>query len=369
MKIAIVVTGGLHPSGREQVVPSWLALFSALAADHDLHAFVLRHLPEPRSYTLRGFQVHDLGRPSAPLGLTRTAQARTLARAVSTHGPFDLVHGIWGDPAGQLAVRLGRALSIPSIATFDSGEFESIPSIEYGSQRSARGRAAINDALAATRTHVCSTFMAEKATAHGARPTVIPLTSVHAARRHRPRSRNRPLTLVQVASLSRVKNQQLLIDAIAMIDRAVVSHLHLVGEDTLDGALQRRAVENHVADRVTFHGFKAQDELAAIYDSADAYVQTSLHEAAGVSVLEAAAAGVPVIGTRAGYVADWAGRRAIAVFPATAEHLADTIVALHDDPERAEAMAARAQKWSVANNVEVMAAKFDAMYRDTVERG
>ena len=30
MRIAIVVTGGLHPSGEEQVVPSWLALFERL---------------------------------------------------------------------------------------------------------------------------------------------------------------------------------------------------------------------------------------------------------------------------------------------------------------------------------------------------
>ena len=27
MKIAVVVTGGLHPSGLDQVVPAWLALF------------------------------------------------------------------------------------------------------------------------------------------------------------------------------------------------------------------------------------------------------------------------------------------------------------------------------------------------------
>ena len=43
MKIAIVVTGGLHPSGREQVVPSWLALFERLAKTHEIHAFALTH--------------------------------------------------------------------------------------------------------------------------------------------------------------------------------------------------------------------------------------------------------------------------------------------------------------------------------------
>ncbi len=71
MKIAIVVPGGLHPSGQEQVVPSWLALFERLAKSHQIHAFALKHLEKPQSYSLRGFTVHDLGRPSAPLGLTR----------------------------------------------------------------------------------------------------------------------------------------------------------------------------------------------------------------------------------------------------------------------------------------------------------
>ena len=57
MKIAIVVPGGLHPSGEKEVVPSWLALLERLAHDHELHAFALKHLSEPQSYTLNGFTV------------------------------------------------------------------------------------------------------------------------------------------------------------------------------------------------------------------------------------------------------------------------------------------------------------------------
>jgi glycosyltransferase involved in cell wall biosynthesis len=364
MKIAVVVTGGLHPSGVEQVVPSWLELFSSLAGNHEIHAFVLRHLPAACSYDLRGFRVHDLGRPSAAFGLTRMVQERALAQAVSVEGPFEVIHGIWGDPAAQLAARLGKQLGIPSIATFDSGEFESLPAIEYGSQRTIRGRAAIAEALTATRTHVCSKFMAARVEAFGALPAIIPLTSVHGARRPRSREPHEPLSILQVASLSRVKNQQLLIDAAALVEPAIVSRVDFVGEDTLDGALQRYATELKVADRVFFHGFKPQRELDRFYAGADVYVQTSLHEAAGVSVLEAAAAGLPVIGTRAGYVADWASRRAIAV-AANARELADALIALQADPATAAAMAARAQKWSTANNVASMTAKFDALYRDT----
>jgi hypothetical protein len=143
MKIAMVVTGGLHPSGDEQVVPSWLALFERLAARHEIHAFALKHLATPRTYTLRGFTVHDLGRPSAPIGLARWAQERALARALDAHGPFDLIHGFWADPAGQLAARAGRRLRIPSVVTCDSGEFVSLPQIKYGSQRTSNGRRAV----------------------------------------------------------------------------------------------------------------------------------------------------------------------------------------------------------------------------------
>ncbi|HEX4913095.1 MAG TPA: glycosyltransferase family 4 protein [Vicinamibacterales bacterium] len=364
MKIAVIVTGGLHPSGREQVVPSWIELFSALATEHEIHAFVLRHLAEAQSYMLRGFHVHDLGRPAAPLGLTRKAQERALLQAMDRHGRFDVVHGIWGDPAGQLAVRAGRRLGVSSIATCDSGEFESLPSISYGSQRTARGRAAIAEALAADAVHVCSAFMAAKAAAHGVIATVIPLTTVHAAHRHRPLTPNAPLRLIQVASLSRVKNQRLLIDAIARIGSSVVSRVDLVGEDTLGGELQRHAAEMNVSDRVRFHGFTPHDELTALYKGADIYVQTSLHEAAGVSVLEAAAAGLPVVGTRAGYVADWSPRRSIAI-GADAHELAQAISKLQREPGRADAIASRAQKWSTANNVATMAAKVDALYRRT----
>ena len=370
MKIAVVVTGGLHPSGREQVVPSWLALFSELATTHEIHAFVLRHLQEARSYTLLGFHVHDLGRPTAPLGLGRWAQERALAAAMAAHGRFDVVHGIWGDPAGQLAVRMGKRFGRPSIATFDSGEFESIPEIDYGSQRTSRGRTAIKEALTASRVHVCSEFMAAKAKQRGVTPAVIPLTSVTAkgtsgSRLPVPGSRFR---LLQVASLSRVKNQRMLIDALARIGSSIDAQLDLVGEDTLGGELQRHAAATGVDARVQFHGFKAREELARFYSAADIYVQSSLHEAAGVSVLEAAAAGVPVLGTRVGYVADWAPDRAIAIDTATADRMADVIVALHRDLERGNAVAAKARAWALEHDASWVAARFERLYREIAGR-
>lgn len=368
MRIALIVTGGLHPSGREQAVPSWLALFAALAKQHEVHAFALRHLPEPVTYELLGFTVHDLGRPAAPLGMTWRAQERALARAMAAHGPFDVIHGFWADPAGRLAARAGRRLGIPSVVTCDSGEFVSMNAIGYGSQRTARGRRAVAEACAlATRVHVCTAFMATQAAAHGVTPIVIPLTSVSGSWPSPFGSRlqpfGSPLRLLQVASLSRVKNQRLLIDTMAVLATDLDVHLDLAGEDTLDGELQRHAAALGLTDRITFYGFVPHDRLPALYAAADVYVQTSLHEAAGVSVLEAAAAGVPVIGTRAGYIADWSPDRATAIDAPDPVLLARTIRALLADSARAGATAARAQAWTHAHDVDWSAAQFQKLYR------
>jgi glycosyltransferase involved in cell wall biosynthesis len=367
MKIAIVVTGGLHPSGEEQVVPSWLALFEQLAKTHTIHAFVLKHLPEAQTYTLRGFTVHDLGRPSAPLGFSRWAQEKALGRALDQHGPFDLIHGFWADPAGQLAARSGKRLRIPSVVTCDSGEFVSLPKIEYGSQRTRSGRRAVREACTlATTVHVCTKYMASLAGAQDVLTTIIPLTSVTSRaatiKAAFARRGDEGFRIVQVASLSRVKNQRLLIDAFRLIRERVDAHLDLVGEDTLGGQLQQHVAQSGLSDHVTFHGFLPQGGVLELLSRADLYVQSSLHEAAGVAVLEAAASGVATVGTLAGYVADWTPAKAMAVGDAIPESLADAILTLHGDPDRRRSIAALARTFAIAHDARWAAEKFDELY-------
>lgn len=368
MKIAMVVPGGLHPSDDYEIVPSWLALFELLAKSHDIHAFALKHLERPETYPLRGFTVHDLGRPSMPLGLTRWAQERALGRALDAHGPFNVIHGFFADPAGQLAARAGKRLGIPSVVTCDSGEFVSLPSIEYGSQRTARGRRAVAEACTlASKVHVCTSFMAASAKAQGVEPVVIPLTSVGWTPKAIEWSEAAPdsdsFRIVQVASLSRVKNQRLLIDALPIVRAKVDAHVDLIGEDTLGGDLQKHAADIGVAPHVSFHGYLPQAGVLEIVSRSDLYVQTSLHEAAGVSVLEAAAAGVPAIGTCAGYVADWSPSKALAVDDATPESLAEGIVTLCGDVDRRGSIAAEARAFSLAHDLSWSTAEFDRLYR------
>lgn len=208
--------------------------------------------------------------------------------------------------------------------------------------------------------------MEHLARGHGFAATVIPLGTrtpgpslEHSVEKTPPGV----FRLLQVASLSRVKNQQLAIDAVALLSQRMDVHLDLVGEDTLGGQLQESARELDLSDRVTFHGFVPQDELPRLFASADLYVQTSLHEAAGVSVLEAAACGVPVMGTRLGYVADWAPDRAVAVDDPSAGRFARAIEELLVDADRRRALASGARAWLAEHNADRTASEFERLYQ------
>jgi len=370
MKLALIVTGGLHPSGRVEVMPSWLSLVERLARDHNVHAFVLRHLDRPATYVLAGAQIHDLGRPHG-----RWSQWKALRRALSEYGPFDLIHGFWVDPGGLLAALAGRQLSVPSVVTCDSGEFTALPDIEYGLQRTARGRAVV--ALAcrlATRVHVTTKFMASLAARHGCDVMRIPI-GVDRARfnpQHHPglserresngRADGPPWTLLQVASLNRVKDHSTLLRAFAAVRQSLDVHLDLVGEDTLGGALQREAAALGVAGRVRFHGFVPNDALGPFHERAHLYVQSSRHEAGGVAVLEAAVAGVPIAGTCVGYVSDWAPHAAIAVTPGDQIALADAIVKLLRDSEKRSAIASAAREFALKHDADWTARELGKLY-------
>ena len=360
MKIALVVTGGLHPSGTEQVIPSLLWFVERMARAHEVHAFSLQHLDRPSTYRLLGATVHDLGRPRG-----RVRQWRALRRALEASGPFDVIHGYWVDPAGLLAALAGRRLRIPSVVTCDSGEFVSLPEIGYGLQRTAKGRLGVWLACrVATSVHVASSYMQQQAQARGIDTVCVPFgVDLHRVRAPAERREGPPWRLLQVASLNRVKDQSTLLCALAAVRRSLNVHLDLVGEDTLDGRLAHEASSLGVADAVTFHGFQSQDSLVRLRDVAHLYVQSSLHEAAGLAVLEAAAAGLPTVGTRVGFVSDWSGHAAVAVPPSDPEALAAAIVALLADRSRRREISAAARAFAEMHDADATARRMTELYR------
>src|SRR5207245_1650488 len=70
-------------------------------------------------------------------------------------------------------------------------------------------------------------------------------------------------------------------------------------------ALERLVAELGLGDAVRLLGFVSDDELPALYNAADLFVLASrrydlLVEGFGISIVEASASGLPVIGSRSG---------------------------------------------------------------------
>jgi glycosyltransferase involved in cell wall biosynthesis len=372
MRIGLVVTGGVDRSGRERVVPNLLWLVERIARRHDVHVFALQHYRDPCTYPLLGATVHDVGRANGPRGLRRFLLSARLAAAVAAHGShgrFDLLHAYHGMPAGFAATRVGRRLGIPVLVSLGSGELVALDDIQYGLQRRWIDRRAVARTIRdAARITVATDFMARLARHAGARADIIPV-GIDTSRfpfATRDHSHGRPpWRLVRVASLNAVKDHPALLQALArIVHRGLDVHLDIVGEDTLDGAVQALARTLGVDGQVTFHGFQPTDALAAFYARAHLHVVSSRHEAGNVVVLEAASTGLATVGTAVGYLADWTPDRAVAVPVGDPAALADAIVGLLQDSTRRERIASAARAWTIAHDADWTAQQFERVYAE-----
>jgi glycosyltransferase involved in cell wall biosynthesis len=381
VRLALVVTGGVDQSGRDKVIPAILWLVERLAREHEVFVYALRYHRQPCSYPLLGATVRDLGRPS---GLRR--QYASLLAALRHDGPFEVIHAYWALPAGLVAAAAARRLGVPSVITCDSGEFTAIPDIDYGLRIRLRHRLAVAAALKlASRVTVCTAYMERLAREQGFSPIVIPIgvdTAIFhpggpegplydsggpkGPAYHPGGPQGRPYRLLNVASLNPVKDHRTLIEAVRLVADRMGVHLHLAGEDTMNGAIQDVVRGHKLEAHVTFHGVLPSDHLAPLYRSAGLFVQSSRHEAAGIAVLEAAASGLPVVGTAVGHVADWAPLGAAAVPPGNPRALADAITELLTDPAEREWLARSARERAVTHDADWTAIRFSRLYADLV---
>ena len=110
------------------------------------------------------------------------------------------------------------------------------------------------------------------------------------------------LSLLCVARIDRQKNQMMLVEWLARNPGATVRLVGPVTQPDYRAELEARAAELGVADRLSFAGAlkPASEELLREYANADVFVLPSRHEPFGIVVLEAWAAGLPVVASDIG---------------------------------------------------------------------
>jgi phosphatidyl-myo-inositol dimannoside synthase len=158
--------------------------------------------------------------------------------------------------------------------------------------------------------------------------------------------------LLTVARLEWHKGIDTVIRALPAVRAAVPGTRYAVaGVGPRRPQLEALAREAGVADAVRFLGAVPDADLPALYNAADLYVGASrrhdlLVEGFGISLVEASASGLAVVGGRSGGVPDAVrdGETGLLVDPDGPEPVADGIVALLRDGERRRAMGAAGRR-------------------------
>jgi len=338
-----------------------------LSARHSVHVFALNQEQRPARWTLRGAHIHNIG--SAHALVRAVGELRREHRVA----PFDVLHALWAGASSLTAAIAARLLGIPLCVHLTGGELVGFEDIGYGQRLRAHWRVLNHWVLThAACVSATSEPIVQLAAAIGIDARRVPLG---VARNDwpplapRPREAGETARLIQVASLNRVKEVGITLEALhRLIARGRRLVVDFVGEDTLCGEVQAHCARLGLTGQATFHGFLTQRELRPVMERAHLHIVSSRHEAGPAAVLEAAFVGVPTVGTRVGHISEWSGQAALAVPVRDAEALARAIeLLLGDDAERLR-LAREAQRRALAEDADHTAAQFEAMYYEVTVR-
>lgn len=181
--------------------------------------------------------------------------------------------------------------------------------------------------------------------------------------------RNDKIQLISVGNLVPKKNHTLIIDVASELRRRKLPFdVHILGYGVLKSELMNKIDNKDLHDSVHLHGNvkNVEDYLS----SADIYLHTALEEPFGLVLVEAMAAGLPIVCTNGGGNKDLIieGDNGFIVNEFNAELLADRIEFLIKNPEKRLEMGRNAQAFSKQFDISTYVQKLIHLYSNEIDR-
>lgn len=140
------------------------------------------------------------------------------------------------------------------------------------------------------------------------------------------------IRIVCVSRLIERKGINYLIEAVEKLKDKQI-RLILVGEGNQEDALRKLVNDLNISDKVDFKGYVDHDQIADIYRNSDIFVLPSLNEGMSNALLEALAAGLPVIVTDTGGTSELLDGNGVLVPMGDSDAIAEAIRGFVDDSE------------------------------------
>lgn len=303
-----------------------------------------RRLPERSITRERGFVEERVEVPNLP-GLWQSAYAVTMCRALQRlrreFAP-DVIHAHAAVPAGWSATLFKSAAGAPVVLTEHSSEFDPWmrrPGLRWMARTAFRRADVVVAVSEGQRRRIVSTFQRVR------RLMVIPNmvdTDLFAAGPVPGTEDGYRLLLVGLMDTDQ-KGVHVLIDALDKVKRrgkvTTPIRVTIAGDGALRSRYEEQALRLGLGDVVHFAGMRTQAEIARLLVDSHALVMPSLHESAGMALLQAMAAGRPAVVTRSGGPEFYIGKHGgLVVEPGDANALAMGIEMLLTKLDRYEPM-------------------------------
>ena len=328
------------------------------ARGHSLDVVCLRQPGDlGRPLEAAGIRVTALQKPDGPdLSTLRSLSAhlrRNRTELVHTHNP--LVHHY-----GLLAGRMAGTAVVNTIHGLDNLE-DGTGSHNFLYGLSCR----MTDHVVAVCKMAYETFRAGRVIP-GRRLEMIS-NGIHLERflNSGPRARRSEFTIGVVGRLVPVKDHATLLRAMKL----VISHqpgcrLEILGDGPARNELESLAAELGIQEHVVFRGFDTN--VAGFLQELDLFVICSVSEALPLTLLEAMAAGLPVVGTEVGGIPDLIRDGACGWLcpPSDPVKLSEAILEAHASPARSE-YGRRGQAFvNLEHSVETMTDRYERLFQN-----
>ena len=288
----------------------------------------------------------------------------------STASAFQVVHAIWAGAWARWRSASAALLRVPSVVHVAGGELVALARhrlrrlVSLARPPLAARRASPRHAVTARARRSASSSPSTACRRNACRlASTCERWPLRAPVRRRPASSRR---LVHVASLNRVKDQAYAAARAAHPRRSrprLPARRRRRGH-AWAGRFRRWPPSSALREHIRFHGFLTQRELRPIVEAAHVAVISSRHEAGPLVVLEAAAAGVPTVGTAVGHIAEWSPHAALAVPCQDPAALAAALESVLEDEDLRMRLANEAHATRGARRRgRIRHTSFDAMYR------